>query len=391
MKRPAQPRLQPLGHLPHLPAVVVQPRHPPVIRPRLCDPCPLDADNDIDTDGVCGDVDNCPDDPNADQADADGDGIGDACDVGDADGDGVPDGADNCPGDSNAGQEDDDGDGAGNVCDACPDDPDDDIDGDGICGDVDVCPDDPDNDIDGDGICGDVDVCPDDPDNDIDGDGSCGDVDNCPDTANPGQEDADGLGSFGPQRLISNAADGAESVFGADLDGDGDIDVLSASLNDDEIAWYENLNGLGTFAAQRLISTEAASAQTVLAADVDGDGDMDVLSASFFDSKVAWYENLDGAGRFRPRTTDSSPTATPIPPSGPSCGRPGWIDGDDDMDFLSASSATTTRSPGTRTSTAGKFRTAKRDHLHLRRQCSWSPSSRRTSTATGTWTSSPHR
>jgi len=29
-----------------------------------CDACPNDADNDIDGDGVCGDVDNCMDTPN---------------------------------------------------------------------------------------------------------------------------------------------------------------------------------------------------------------------------------------------------------------------------------------------------------------------------------------
>jgi hypothetical protein len=35
---------------------------------------------DRDTDGICDDVDNCPDTPNPDQADTDDDGIGDACD-----------------------------------------------------------------------------------------------------------------------------------------------------------------------------------------------------------------------------------------------------------------------------------------------------------------------
>src|SRR5207237_1364879 len=38
-------------------------------------PCP-----DADGDGVCDAADNCPADPNPDQADADGDGSGDACD-----------------------------------------------------------------------------------------------------------------------------------------------------------------------------------------------------------------------------------------------------------------------------------------------------------------------
>jgi len=39
------------------------------------------------------------------------------------------------------------------------------------------------------------------------------------------------------------------------------------------------------------ISTTANSATSVAAADVDGDGDTDVLSASALDNKIAWYEN----------------------------------------------------------------------------------------------------
>jgi hypothetical protein len=45
---------------------------------------------------------------------------------------------------------------------------------------------------------------------------------------------------FAPQATISTGADSARSVFAADVDGDGDTDVLSASANDDKIAWYEN-------------------------------------------------------------------------------------------------------------------------------------------------------
>ena len=43
------------------------------------------------------------------------------------------------------------------------------------------------------------------------------------------------------ESAISTSADGARSVHAADVDGDGDMDVLSASYGDDTIAWYENL------------------------------------------------------------------------------------------------------------------------------------------------------
>ena len=39
---------------------------------------------------------------------------------------------------------------------------------------------------------------------------------------------------------IATSADGAQSVFVADMDGDGDMDIVSASYKDDTIAWYEN-------------------------------------------------------------------------------------------------------------------------------------------------------
>ena len=43
------------------------------------------------------------------------------------------------------------------------------------------------------------------------------------------------------EHVISTNADGAKSVFAIDVDGDGDMDVLSASYSDDKIAWYEKL------------------------------------------------------------------------------------------------------------------------------------------------------
>jgi cytosine/adenosine deaminase-related metal-dependent hydrolase len=95
---------------------------------------------DDDGDGIPNAQDKCPKvfDPPYDlateQDDADGDGIGDACDdtpcgasgdacVGDADGDGVKDDADNCPTVKNADQKDTDADGKGDACDPCPEQP----------------------------------------------------------------------------------------------------------------------------------------------------------------------------------------------------------------------------------------------------------------------------
>ena len=91
--------------------------------------CPEDADSD----GVSNDFDNCPSKANADQVDADRDGVGNLCDYTprgeDPDRDGVPALDDNCPAKANALQLDSDADGIGNSCDPTPLGPDVDLDG----------------------------------------------------------------------------------------------------------------------------------------------------------------------------------------------------------------------------------------------------------------------
>jgi hypothetical protein len=77
--------------------------------------------DDPDGDGVSSWEDNCPDVANPDQRDADGNGIGDACnDDHDADGDEWADDLDNCALSANPDQLDADLDGWGDACDNCP-------------------------------------------------------------------------------------------------------------------------------------------------------------------------------------------------------------------------------------------------------------------------------
>jgi Ca2+-binding RTX toxin-like protein len=87
---------------------------------------------DTDGDGLPDLQDNCPTTANADQADLDGDSIGNVCDP-DDDGDAIDDGVDNCPVTANNDQIDSDGDGLGNACDV-------DDDNDGVPDAQDPCP-----------------------------------------------------------------------------------------------------------------------------------------------------------------------------------------------------------------------------------------------------------
>jgi hypothetical protein len=112
------------------------------------------------------------------------------------------------------------------------------------------------------------------------------------------QENVDGEGSFDIQHVIDDTLENAFKVSSNDLDGDGDFDILAISYSTEKIVWYENLDGLGTFSSQILISEESLSTLAIFASDLDSDGDLDVLSGSVGDDKIAWYENLDGLGTF---------------------------------------------------------------------------------------------
>jgi hypothetical protein len=71
---------------------------------------------DIDFDGVEDSKDNCPTVKNPDQANTNGDDLGDACQMSDQDQDGIVDFRDNCRYAANPDQKDEDNDGVGDAC-----------------------------------------------------------------------------------------------------------------------------------------------------------------------------------------------------------------------------------------------------------------------------------
>lgn len=77
--------------------------------------------------------------------------------------------------------------------------------------------------------------------------------------------------------------------------------VLGGLLTAAFIAAPVDAAGTVAFANGRSIDADAFSATAVVAADIDSDGDLDVLVAklvSYDERTVIWYENTDGEGTF---------------------------------------------------------------------------------------------
>jgi predicted outer membrane repeat protein len=97
--------------------------------------------------------------------------------------------------------------------------------------------------------------------------------------------------------VVSTAISDGTDVHAGDLDGDGDLDVVSSSQDDDTIAWYENDGTDQPSFARTVISSSARNAENVFVQDVNGDGAADVLAsyeASYDVRNVVLYQN-DGA------------------------------------------------------------------------------------------------
>lgn len=106
-------------------------------------------------------------------------------------------------------------------------------------------------------------------------------------------------GEFTPSELIFANSNGfIKQVTPADLDNDGDLDLITifADTFEDRISWFENTDGLGTWSSEVIIINGLAEAFGPLLVDINSDGRLDLLTCDegigFGASSIVWYEQL---------------------------------------------------------------------------------------------------
>jgi hypothetical protein len=128
---------------------------------------------------------------------------------------------------------------------------------------------------------------------------------------------------------------GPVTVATGDVDGDGDLDLLTANFSGSAVSVRLN-NGQGVFGGGSTVAL-AGDVRTLVLGDVDGDGDLDLLAPDYSNGTGASV-NLrlnNGQGQF----SGSQSIAVGI---GSYAAALGDVDGDGDLDLLTTSTTFTT-------------------------------------------------
>ncbi len=101
-----------------------------------------------------------------------------------------------------------------------------------------------------------------------------------------------GTGSSNPPLTVLHESSGyPDEIEVLDFNGDGFYDILFSSLGGDEITLLLTDGSSVTDTVNIATSATINGPRYIDAADMDNDGDLDVVSASSLDDKIAWYEN----------------------------------------------------------------------------------------------------
>ena len=123
---------------------------------------------------------------------------------------------------------------------------------------------------------------------------------------------------------------GATCILPADLDGDGDGDLMASRGHGAGVLWFENKDGKGRDWIRHEIDPRLGHPHCLTIGDFDRDGDIDAATTARTDKRTVWYEN-DGEGGFAIHDIDDNQSAYDI--------RAIDMDADGDLDLLVAGQA----------------------------------------------------
>ncbi len=119
----------------------------------------------------------------------------------------------------------------------------------------------------------------------------------------------------------------AHGTRACDIDNDGDLDIIGASINNSRLYLYRN-DGASSPSWSRETLGSIAGTSMVRLGDIDGDGDQDAVASSWGNAGVAWWENTENGTIFLKHVVKIGGQAT-------SWAMPGDMDNDGDLDVVS--------------------------------------------------------
>jgi hypothetical protein len=120
-------------------------------------------------------------------------------------------------------------------------------------------------------------------------------------------ENIDGI--LGAKQVTGRSAF-EDNISSADLNGDGRVDLLVRTFNG--VAWYDAFAGQPNLVTSDEDDVLSSNIQIV---DLDMDGDRDLFAYRFNpvgQQEIIWFENLDGLGSFGPALRIGTPLSSPV-------------------------------------------------------------------------------
>jgi hypothetical protein len=151
--------------------------------------------------------------------------------------------------------------------------------------------------------------------------------------------------------IFASGFDDSPLTYQGDFDADGDIDFALVTHFGGRVAWASNDNGKGTQFSLHMLATDKNFLHTIVAADFDNDGDLDLLVGNNV-GKSFIYDNTDGKGAFVEHLIAADTRSHEA--------RVGDIDCDGDLDIVGA--------PWGDQNEGGEQTKPLRDHVYLKNE-----------------------